>query len=139
MIRKRRSRVRRYTLPEISLTPLVDTALNLLVVFMITTPIIQQGIEINLPHAQGKKQNDASQECVVSIQQNGAIFLNNLPVNKEDLTKVVAEMLEKQKKRVVHVKGDKSLSYQQVIEVINCLHQAKVEHIAMLVSPSLSC
>ena len=75
-------------MPEITLTPLIDSALTLLIIFIVTTPMVQNGIKINLP--QGKsKEVGTQQEIVISINKKSELFFNSYPISQEDLIQTV--------------------------------------------------
>src|SRR4051794_23283543 len=110
MMRNRRRRPHRLQMPEVSLTPLIDTALTLLVIFMITAPMVQYGIKVDLP--QGKsKEVGAQQELVVSINRNGDMYFNSYPVKKGELAAVVAKATVGQKDAPVYIRADRAISY----------------------------
>lgn len=72
-------------MPEVCLTPLIDTALTLLVIFMVTTPMIQNSIKIDLPEGALKEAQTQVQEIVISIDKEDKIYLNNMPTRLQDL------------------------------------------------------
>jgi biopolymer transport protein ExbD/biopolymer transport protein TolR len=85
MMRLKRRRRTITTIPELSLTPLIDTALTLLIIFMVTSPIIQNAIRVNLPKGESKEGGTQAQEMVVSVDTKGGIFFNNKPTTLEQL------------------------------------------------------
>jgi biopolymer transport protein ExbD len=76
-MRSRRFRFRRSETPEVSLTPLIDTALTLLIIFMVTTPILHHGIKVELPKGSIKEAGKDPQEMIVSIDEKGTVYFNN--------------------------------------------------------------
>jgi biopolymer transport protein TolR len=94
MKRMRRYRNRRFsTAADVSLTPLIDTALTLLIIFMITTPMLKDAIKVDLPKSASKESGDQQQQLVVSIDKAGEIFFNNQPITLKDLSQTVKEHL----------------------------------------------
>ena len=92
--RARRSAMHRTELPEISLTPLIDTALTLLIIFMITTPMINNSIKIDLPQGKSQEvQGQQQQELVVSLAKDGTMFFNNIPVTIDNLAETIRHHL----------------------------------------------
>lgn len=111
--------------PEITLTPLIDTALTLLIIFMVTTPMIQNSIKIDLPKGQAQEGGTEPQEVVVTIDKKETIYCNNKPVTLEtlghEIQSCIATMPHKEGKRV-WVKVDRqSCSADSLISVIDCI------------------
>lgn len=130
----RKKRIRRFNMPEISLIPLIDTAFTLLVIFIITTPIVQNGIKVDLP--QGKsKEVDTQQEYVVTIDKNKALFFNSYPVTFDNLTAEVKNALQGKDSIPVYVKADKTVAYGEVIKIVDALKNANVKYVAMSTRP----
>jgi biopolymer transport protein ExbD len=118
-----RKKRRIVTQPEITLTPLIDTALTLLIIFMVTTPMIQNSIKIDLPKGQAQEGGKESQELVVTIDKKDTIYCNNKPVTLEtlgnEIQNCIAAMSIKEGKRV-WVKVDRqSCSADSLISVID--------------------
>ncbi|MCF7799503.1 biopolymer transporter ExbD [Candidatus Babeliales bacterium] len=117
-------------LPEITLTPLIDTALTLLVIFMVTAPMVQNGIKVDLPHGNSKEVG-SQQELVVTISKDQKIFFNSYPIEKTDLIKSVQKAMNQREDIPVYVKADEVLAYGKVIEIVDELKQAGVKFVAM--------
>lgn len=118
-----RRKKRTYVQPEITLTPLIDTALTLLIIFMVTTPMIQNAIKIDLPKGQAQEGGKEPQELVVTIDKKEAIYCNNRLVTLEtlgqEIQSCIATMAHKEGKRV-WVKVDRqSCSADSLISVID--------------------
>ena len=115
--RKRRPAV---SLPEITLTPLIDTALCLLVIFMVTTPMMNNAIKVELPKSQSNEDNGAKQELVVFVDQHEKLFLNGESVKSfDDLIKRLQSAVGADAHRTVFVKADKTVAYGNVIELVD--------------------
>lgn len=96
MLSRRKRRSRSLRMPEVSLTPLIDTAWTLLTIFMITTPMLNNAIRVDLPKTSLKEKSHApQQQLVVSVDQKGTIFFNAQPVRMEKLTESVQDFLQK--------------------------------------------
>ena len=111
-------------LAEINVTPLVDVMLVLLVIFMVTAPILQTGIQVNLPKTREAKADEATPEAlVVSIDKEGAIYLSGKDeqkaINVNDLQKLLGERLAKSKERRVYVRGDGETPYRVIAYVLD--------------------
>ena len=127
-------RRRRFKMPEIILIPLIDTALTLLVIFMVTAPMVQNGIKVDLP--QGKsKEVESRQEYVVTLDKNGALFFNSYPITFDKLILTVQDALHGNNDIPIYVKADKSVSYGDVIKIVDTLKQANVPYVAMSTRP----
>jgi biopolymer transport protein TolR len=109
----------------INVTPLVDVMLVLLVIFMVTAPMLQQGVEVDLPKATAAPLRGSSEQIVISVDKAGTIFLG--AGNKVELT----ELAEKVKaifankppeEHKIYIKGDSALGYGRVMEVMAALH-----------------
>lgn len=110
---------------EITLTPLIDTALTLLIIFMVTTPMIQNSIKIDLPQGQAQEGGKEPQELVVTIDKKETIYCNNKPVTLETLGREIqnclTSMTNKEGRRV-WVKVDRqTCSADSLISVIDCI------------------
>ena len=136
-IKKSRSRAKRFEMPEISLTPLIDTALTLLVIFMVTAPMVHYGIRINLPHGKSKEVG-TEQEIVVTMSKNGKLFFNSYPIEKDELVSSVQKSLLYREETPVYVRADELISYGDVIKVVDTLKQAGVKFVAMSTRPTAS-
>jgi biopolymer transport protein ExbD len=121
MLKLRRARRRSHTIPDLSLTPLIDTALTLLIIFMVTTPIIQNSIKVNLPQGQSKEGGTQTQEIVVTIDPQGSIFLNNKSVVLEKLGNEIKTLVNRSlsKKNSVWVRIDEAKSCGILMGVID--------------------
>ncbi len=111
-------------LAEINVTPLVDVMLVLLVIFMVTAPILQTGIQVNLPKTREAQANEATPEAlIVSVDKEGAIYLSGKDeqkaINVNDLQKLLGERLAKSKERRVYLRGDGETPYRVIAYVLD--------------------
>ncbi len=129
----RRKRRRKQSLPEISLTPLIDTALVLLVMFMIATPIMHNSLKIDLPEGNMKEEKDPSvSSFVVSITQGDKVQLNGKPYSFDDLLNALAKEVKTAKDKRVYVCCDKKVSSGMLVKVIDSIkYIAGVEHVIL--------
>lgn len=123
---------------HINVTPLVDVMLVLLVIFMVTAPMLQQGVEVNLPKATTAALKGSSEQLVLSITENGDIFLG--AGNQLSLEALPDKMLAVLKRRPddeqkVYIKADTALHYGRVMEVMGALHGAGITQIGLVSSP----
>jgi len=117
-------------MPEISLTPLIDTALTLLVIFMITTPMMQNGIKVDLPQGDSKEVG-TQQELVVTLNKEGKLFFNSYPIESSSLVVAVQKAMGARNDMPVYVRADETVSYGKVIQVVDELKLAGVKYVAM--------
>jgi biopolymer transport protein ExbD len=112
------------------MTPLIDTALTLLIIFMITTPIIQNAIRVSLPKGQMREDEGGKQELIVYIDKEKRFFFNGQEQTQEKLVKLIKERIELDRgatgqaagmEKKVYVKADQEVSYGQVIELVDRL------------------
>lgn len=117
----RRYRRRRNTqsLLDISMTPLIDTALTLLVIFMISTPLIQNAIRVSLPRGKAKEDAGARQELVVYVDKNKKIFFNGRALDHKELIDALKKRIGDQKDKMVFVKADQVVPYGNVLELVD--------------------
>lgn len=133
---------KRRMMSEINVVPYIDVMLVLLVIFMITAPLLSQGVEVNLPKASAEALSSKQKEpLIVSVDENGQYFLNvstypEQPVLAAPLmTRIAAELaLSKQRHedRAVLVRGDRDVDYGRVIQLMVLLQQAGVENIGLM-------
>jgi biopolymer transport protein TolR len=118
---------RKKALSEINVTPFVDVMLVLLIIFMVTAPLLQQGIDVNLPQAKGKELTPA-ERVVITIKKDGKIYLNKTSTSINELKSKLASMSD----RDVFLKADKDVSYGIVIEVMGELREIGIEKLGMV-------
>jgi biopolymer transport protein TolR len=111
-------------LAEINVTPLVDVMLVLLVIFMITAPILQTGIQVNLPKTREARPEEATpQALIISVDKEGSVYLSGKnerqPIRVDDLSKLINERLGQLKERRVYLRGDGDTPYRIVAYVLD--------------------
>lgn len=124
---------------EINVTPLVDVMLVLLVIFMVTTPLLQQGVEVNLPKTTNAPLPGSDEQVVISIDKDGTAFLGaGNKVNLDEVGKKVATILSTRapEARKAYIKADAALQYQIVMDVMGKLYQSGVTQIGLMSAPS---
>lgn len=118
---------RRQALSEINVTPFVDVMLVLLIIFMVTAPLLQQGIDVNLPQAKGKELTP-TERVVITIKKDGKIYLNKTGTSINELKSKLASMSD----RDIFLKADKDVPYGIVIEVMGELREIGIEKLGMV-------
>src|SRR6266542_2078465 len=130
----------RQSLTEINVTPLVDVMLVLLIIFMVTAPLIQQGVEVKLPEAHAKSIDAEEQKLVLSIRADRSIYLGA----GEDAARVPFDRLEDKlranvramKDRELYLMADRSLPYGFVVEVMATVQRAGIVNVGMITNPA---
>jgi biopolymer transport protein TolR len=125
----------RTALSEINVTPLVDVMLVLLIIFMVTAPLMQQGIDVNLPKAKGKDLPPEERISIV-IKKGGSLFLNDNPISKADLLAKLTAISKRNPD--VFLKADKDVPYGTVVEIMGEVKEAGIEKLGMVTEPKLS-
>lgn len=107
-------------LPEVSLTPLIDTALTLLVIFMITTPMMNNVIKVNLPSSSvNEGDSKDQQETIIYVDKQSKLYLNGIEMNLKSILQKLQQMKKQQKIEMVFVKADQAVSYGVVIDLVD--------------------
>ncbi len=120
-------------LSDINVTPLVDVMLVLLIIFMITAPMLHQGVEVALPQAQAETLPlRVDDPLVLSVNRDGLVYIQDTPVHPTRIAERLLPMLEARGDDTVFLKGDRNVEYGRVIEVLDLLHQAGVTRIGMI-------
>jgi len=122
----------RSTMSQINVTPLVDVMLVLLVIFMVTAPMMQQGVQVNLPKADSKSLAPKEDTLVVSIEKSGKTFINSDAIQPELLKDKLNSLLAGRSKREVFLKADSSVPYGEVVQVMAQIKAAGVERLGMV-------
>ncbi len=118
-------------LSEISYTPLIDLSMLLLVTFLITYPLMEQGIHVNLPEAT-TDQLQPVQSRTVTLNLEGALFLDNAPISPEQLATELILFRTTDPEGTVFVRADRGLKYGQVVDVMRILHEARITKMALV-------
>lgn len=135
----------RRPMAEINLVPFIDVMLVLLVIFMITAPLLTQGVKVDLPQTQAKALSpDQKEPLIVTVDSNGNFYLNisdkpNQPITARTLTFLVEPQLKAQQtgeQRPVLVRGDKNANYGKVMEAMVLLQQAGAKGVGLITQPA---
>jgi biopolymer transport protein TolR len=125
------------TISQINVTPLVDVMLVLLVIFMVTAPIIQQGVQVNLPQAKAAAIPGTEELLVVSIAKNGKIYLNDNVMTLDELGTKMRAIRTNLADKQVYVRADQDVRYGLVMQTIAELKQAGIDRVGMVTRPTL--
>jgi biopolymer transport protein ExbD len=121
---------------DINVTPLVDVMLVLLIIMMIVAPLLQQGVAVRLPVATNTTEKpDTQEQTVLAIDARKQLYLNAVPVQKDDLRRRIEEVLENRKDRVVIIKADVDVEYSAVMDAMDQLRASGIEDMGLITDP----
>jgi len=121
---------------EINVTPLVDVMLVLLVIFMVTAPMMQQGVQVNLPKANTKAMTQAEETVVVTVDNKGKVFINKDEVPAADLRARLTDMFATREKKEIFLKADAGVPYGEVVKTMADIKGAGIERLGMVTEPA---
>jgi biopolymer transport protein TolR len=120
-------------LSQINVTPLVDVMLVLLVVFMITAPMLHQGIEVALPVAQAENLPARVEDpLILSVNRDGIVYLMDTPIHTAQLVDRLLPVLEARQEKSLFLKGDRDVPYGVIVEILDVLRQGGIVQIGMI-------
>ena len=123
------------SISQINITPFVDVMLVLLIIFMVTAPILQQGVNIDLPQVATGPLEGKDEQLVVTVTREGKVQLNESPLKVEELQKKLTAVLQTRPDREVYLRADKNVPYGKVIEVMAAVRNAGVKKLGMVTEP----
>ena len=124
----------RSSLAEINITPLVDVVLVLLIIFMISVPVLQSGIEVAVPKTRTVKEI-TEQRLVVTIDRQQRVFLGDQPVNIHDLTRKLRQPGVDDAKKVIYLRADERVPFGAFASVMDAVKQAGITNISIVTQP----
>ena len=122
------------TLAEINMIPFIDIVLVLLIIFMVTAPVIQSGIEVNVPKTQVVREI-AEEKLIVSIDKEQKLYLQNNAVNVNELGDKIREKLLDPTRQSVYLRADQSVPFQTFATVLDHLKLAGIENVSIVTQP----
>ena len=124
---------------DINVTPLVDVMLVLLIIMMIVTPMLQQGVAVILPNAVNTVPKPDTQDSVtVAVGRDGSLYVNAKPTNETELPTKLNELLENKAQKIVFLRADQEAKYGAVMAAMDGLRAAQIEDIALITSSTQS-
>jgi biopolymer transport protein TolR len=125
----------RRAMTDINVTPLVDVMLVLLIIFMVTAPLIQSGVKVDLPRASAQQMEHSEEKLVLTITKDKRILLGNTEISGADLETKLATNARIQKDKELYLHADRSLPYGTVVEIMAVARRAGVESLGMITEP----
>ncbi len=124
-------RRRDYQLPEITLTPLIDTALTLLIIFMVAVPVMHNSIKVQLPQGDRKEAESRKDDIVIAINNEGKLFVNDKAVTKETIISEIKKLMQRED-HVVFIRADATINWGSVNDLIQYLKSiGGITHVAL--------
>jgi biopolymer transport protein TolR len=121
-------------LSDINVTPLVDVMLVLLIIFMVTAPMLHQGVEVSLPETEAAETLPMriDDPLVISVRADGLVYIRDQPYHPSRLVEQVTPLLARRDDKQVFLKGDRNISYGQFIHVVDLLYQGGIRHVGLV-------
>jgi biopolymer transport protein TolR len=122
-------------LSEINVTPFVDVMLVLLIIFMVTAPMLEQGIDVNLPQVAAKDITAKEEKVVLTITKKGEISINEHPVELSGLKENLEKIYENRINKEIFLRADETVSYGVVVKTMSEIKEAGIEKLGMITKP----
>jgi biopolymer transport protein TolR len=124
---------------EINVTPLVDVCLVLLIIFMVVTPMLSKGIPVNLPVTdEPEKTNESDKQLMISVKADGSVYVGSSVVLKQQVQSALEEVHQRTPDRQVAVKGDRSVKYGDVVDVLKACRDVGFNDVGLIAQPKKS-
>ena len=123
------------SIADINVTPLVDVMLVLLIIFMVTAPILQQGVAIDLPKTTAGPLAGAEEQLVVNIAKTGQVYLNDIPYTLSQLTEKLRAIGSARRDRQIYVRADQAVPYGQVMRAMAAVREAGLVRVGLVTEP----
>jgi len=120
---------------DINVTPLVDVMLVLLIIFMVTAPMMIQGVEVNLPKTTTKSIKSPEDPLILTVTKKGELFIENNRLTLETIEPKLKSILKYRRDKQVLLKADKDIPYGFVIQVISRVKRAGIDKLGMITEP----
>jgi len=120
---------------QINVTPLVDVMLVLLIIFMVTAPILQQGVSIDLPKVAAGPLTGEEEQLVVNVAKGGQVYLNDTAMTPEQLKERLRAIVAARPDRQLYVRADQAVPYGQVMQVMGAVRDAGLVRVGLVTEP----
>ena len=125
----------RRMMADINVTPLVDVMLVLLIIFMVTAPMLTQGVDVNLPQANAKAMRADEERLVITVDANSRIFIGRQPVEFNRMSRTLKAIVTQRTDKQVFFRADRAVPYGFVVKVIAEARNAGIEKLGMVTEP----
>ncbi len=126
----------RELMSDINVTPFVDVMLVLLIIFMVTAPMMIEGLNVDLPEATAKLLDSEKEHLVITIDKSQLVYINDFKVTIDFLGEKLDKMLQGRSDREVYLKADKNIPYGIVVQVMAEIKNAGIEQLGMITEPA---
>jgi len=120
---------------EINVTPFVDVMLVLLIIFMVTAPMMIQGVDVSLPEASSAPLTTEQEQMVVTIDKNNQVYINDFAVGVDNLKEKLIQITKNQKADEIYLRADKTVAYGMVVYVMSEIKGAGIDKLGMITDP----
>jgi biopolymer transport protein TolR len=121
---------------QINVTPLVDVMLVLLIIFMVTAPILQQGVNVDLPEVAAGPLAGSEEQLVVNLTKEGRVYLNDTPMTDGQLTDKLRAIAAARPDRQLYVRADRAVEYGEVMRVMAAIRDAGLVRVGLVTEPA---
>lgn len=122
------------SLADINVTPLVDVVLVLLVIFMVTAPVLQSGIEVNVPHTRTVKEV-TEERLVISIDKSQKVYLGNDPVNINQIARILKQRIRDPQHQAIYLRSDEDVPFGAFATVMDAIKQSGISNVSIVTQP----
>jgi len=120
---------------DINVTPLVDVMLVLLIIFMVATPMMIQGVDVNLPKTTAKNIKSQDEPLILTVDKKGEVFIENHAIPLDSLEVKIQKIFQNRREKEILLRADKDVSYGFVIDVIARVKKAGIDKLGMVTEP----
>jgi biopolymer transport protein TolR len=121
---------------DINVTPFVDVMLVLLIIFMVTAPMMMQGVDVALPETTSQQLPSSKEHLIITVNNKNQIFINDYQITLDFLQEKLRKILEGREHREVYLRADKNISYGVVVNIMSEIKAAGVEKLGMVTEPA---
>lgn len=130
------SNSRKGLVADINVTPLVDVMLVLLIIFMVTAPMMTQGVDVELPETTARPLPQKEEPIIVTINDKGEIFLNKIKVDQSMLKQQLTAMADRARGKPIYLKADRKVAYGLVVSVMADIKESGFDKLGMITRPA---
>ena len=121
---------------DINVTPGVDVMLVLLIIFMVTAPMMIQGVDVSLPEATSAPLSSEKEQLIITVDKNNQVYINDFRVDAENLKEKIQQIFKNRADQEIYLRADKTVPYGMVVYVMSELKGAGIEKLGMITEPS---